>query len=209
MKILIVQFDDRPFEELGKRLSLVNQNAAYAKLRGYDHIFHTTLGEHVASYWGKVFVTEHYLRNGYDIVAWLDTDAVVHDNTQRIEDYFAGDEAFVYAPDSPPWHGPFNAGVFFSKGIRGLQLMQEWASHYRPDMWEKESGKWRCKSPEWSGPFYEQGAFYINLLPKYRDTGVLKQCSWKVLQSPYPQPESFIVHFAGEHLINILIYLRS
>jgi hypothetical protein len=30
-----------------------------------------------------------------------------------------------------------------------------------------------------------------------------------LLQSPYPQPESFTVHFAGEHKINVLIYLRT
>ncbi len=209
MKTIIVQFDDRPFEELGKRLTLVKQNAEYARSHGYTHVFHTNAGNYVASYWAKVFLAEHYLRQGYDIVAWLDTDAVVHDSSQKIEDYFSDDQAFVYAPDSPPWHGPFNAGVFFCRGADGLRIIQEWASHYRHDMWEKQDGKWRCKSPEWSGPFYEQGAFYINLLPKYDRSGLLRRCHWKVLQSPYPQPESFIIHFAGEHIINILIDLRS
>jgi hypothetical protein len=207
--VLIIQFDDRPLAELGRLNELIKKNNDYAKHHGYDHKFLNSIGNGVASYWAKVFVTEYYLRSEYDIVMWLDTDAVIHNFDFRLTDLFLENEVFVFASDSPPWHGPFNAGVFLCKGERGRQLMEEWKSYYQPDLWFQENGKWICKSDQWSDAAYEQGAFYRNLLPKYGSSGLLRSYSWKILQSPYPQPESFTVHFAGEHKINVLIYLRT
>ena len=209
MRVLIVQFDDRPKEEIGRLAELVGKNRDYARKYGYDYKFLNSIGTGVASYWAKVFIAEYFLRDEYDIVMWLDTDAVIHNFDISLTDFFLGDEVFIYAPDSPPWHGPFNAGVFICKGERGRQLMDEWKSYYPPNMWFQENGKWKCKSDQWSDSAYEQGAFYRNLLPKYAESGLLRKCSWKLLQSPYPQAESFIVHFAGEHKINVLIYLRT
>ncbi len=129
------------------------------------------------SYWAKVFVTEYDLRSEYDIVMWLDTDAVIHNFDFRLTDLFLENEVFVFASDSPPWNGPFNAGVFLCKGERERQLMEEWKSYYQPDLWFQENGKWICKSDQWSDAAYEQGAFYRNLLPKYGFNGLLRSYS--------------------------------
>jgi hypothetical protein len=209
MKVLITQYDNRPQIELGAFIDLVNQNSEYAKRYGYEYIFINSVNLQISPYWTKVFIVEHYMKYGYDIVMWLDTDAVIHNFDIKIEELFTDNEVFIFSPDSPPWNSPFNAGVFICKGIRGRELMEEWKSYYPSDLWFESNGKWHCKSDKWSDSAYEQGAFRLNLLPKYANSGLLKSYSWEFLQSPYPQPESFTVHFAGEHKINILIYQRT
>jgi hypothetical protein len=210
MKIVIVQFDDRDVKELGVMQYLILRNAAYAKKHNYDHVFLQSINADIPPFWAKVFLASAYMAAGYDMVVWLDSDAVIHDDSKTLEEFFAGEQAFGYAPDNPLWGGPFNAGVFFCKGASAKELLTAWMSHYNPSMWEKIDGKWRCKSPAWSGPEYEQGAFIEKILPAYADTGLLKKYDWEEIQSPYPLANSFILHFASiVYKYNIPIYLNT
>jgi len=60
---LIVQFDDRPKEEIGRLAELVGKNRDYARKYGYDYKFLNSIGTGVASYWAKVFIAEYFLRD--------------------------------------------------------------------------------------------------------------------------------------------------
>lgn len=209
MKIAIVQFDSRPPDALGFLAPLVLRNSHYAKQHGYEHFFVSRLGMDIPPFWAKPHVVMFYLKSGYDIVLWLDTDAVVHDLAMPVTRFFVGDEVFIYASDNPVWRSPFNAGVFICKGIVALDLMLEWAALYQPDQWEKHENDWRCRDARWAGPAYEQGSFAINILPKYGQSGLFKQLPWEVLQSPFPVDNSFTLHFAERFKANIRVYCAA
>ncbi|MFJ1308553.1 hypothetical protein [Agrobacterium sp. P15N1-A] len=203
MKIAIVQFDSRPLDALGILAPLIVRNSHYAEQQGYEHFFVNRLGIDIPPFWAKPLVVTSYLRSGYDIVLWLDTDAVVHDLSVPVTRFFVGEEVFIYASDNPYWRSPFNAGVFICKGILASELMLEWAALYRPDQWEKHGEQWRCRDARWAGPAYEQGSFVINILPKYGQSVLFKQLPWQVLQSPFPLDNSFTLHFAERFKANI------
>ncbi|PZP48762.1 MAG: hypothetical protein DI595_15135 [Agrobacterium fabrum] len=209
MKIAIVQFDSRPPDALGFLAPLILRNSHYAEQHGYEHFFVSRLGMDIPPFWAKPHVVMFYLKSGYDIVLWLDTDAVVHDLAMPVTRFFVGDEVFIYASDNPVWRSPFNAGVFICKGIVALDLMLEWAALYQPDQWEKHENDWRCRDARWAGPAYEQGSFAIKILPKYGQSGLFKQLPWEVLQSPFPVDNSFTLHFAERFKANIRVYCAA
>jgi hypothetical protein len=209
--VAIVQFDDRNDQELGPLNVLISRNYDYAKEHGYHHVFVRQPEKDFPPYWNKVYLIEKYLSSGFDIVAWLDTDAVIHDFTISIESLFESREAFVFSNCLPIWKvgTPFDAGVFFCKGQFARDLMQEWRSLYPAHLWEKQGNKWVCRDNRWAGPAYEQGVFAEKLFPKYRSSPFFKQVSWKKLQNPYPLKDSFTLHFAQSFRINCFLYLND
>lgn len=209
MKIAIVQFDNRPLDTLGYLTPLIIRNAQYAKQQGYEYFFINRLGIDIPPFWAKPLVVMSYLQSGYEIVLWLDTDAVVHDLAIPLPRFFVADEVFIYAPDNPVWRSPFNAGVFMCRGSLAFDLMSEWAALYRADQWERHEDQWRCRDSRWAGPAYEQGSFVINILPKYDQSGLFRQLPWEVLQSPFPVPSSFTLHFAERFKANIGVYCAA
>jgi hypothetical protein len=210
-RVAIVQFDDRPSENLGPLNALVARNALYARMHGYTHEFSRHLERDVPVYWNKIFLVDRFLNAGYDIVAWLDSDAVIHDFSVPIETLFEKDESFVFASDLPIYTqiSPINAGVFFIKGDFGRALMREWLALYPAQLWKKIDGKWNYQDHAWAGAAYEQGSFAETLLPKYAGTPAFRQLSWKKLQSPYPQKDSFTLHFPNKLRMNCLLYLNQ
>jgi hypothetical protein len=209
-KVAIVQFDDRSDAVLGPMRRLIDRNAAYAAARGYTHVLATKPAHDIPIFWNKVHVIAEHLANGFDCVAWLDSDAVVHDFSLDIPALFDGEQAFVFAGDLPVWQriSPFNAGVFFVKGASGLALMREWQALYPAHLWRKQGAEWICPEQPWAGPAYEQGAFAEKLVPKFAASGLLKQLPWQALQSPYPLPQSLTLHFQNSFRANFLLYLK-
>lgn len=210
-KVAIVQFDDRSDEALGPLLNLVRRNEAYADERGYRHIFVRSHDNAVPVFWHKVSLIEQVLAEGFDHVAWLDTDAVVHDFTLSIENLFTGPERMIFSGDLPiyPVPLPFNAGVFFCRGEGARELMQEWRALYPSHLWRKTVGQWNFKEHVWAGPAYEQGSFAEKLIPKYAGATDFRRLSWRQLQSPYPVPESLTLHFANMFRPNCYLYLNA
>src|SRR5580704_5371669 len=169
-KVAIVQFDDRPDEMLGPLPALVARNARYARMHGYTHEFGRHPEQDMPPYWNKIFLLQRVFQAGFDIVAWLDTDAVIHDFSLPIESLFEKDEGFIFAGDLPIYNrvSPINAGVLFFKGEFGRGLLAEWATLYPAHLWKKRAdGKWDFEAHVWAGPAYEQGSFAEKLLPKY------------------------------------------
>ena len=210
MKITIIQFDSRPMDRLGLMPLLLQKNHAYAARHGYDYRFVSQREYDLPVYWIKPKLCRQVLEAGSDIVAWIDTDAVVHDADRRIEDLFEGDEIMVGAPDNPAWPQPFNAGVFFVKaaGGAGVALMDRWSALFVGTAWTKTDTAWVCEDV-WAGPSYEQGAFNLHLLEELTGLGALRLTDWRTLQSPYPMEGAFTLHFAGHLKLNLPAYLSG
>ena len=209
MRIAIIQFDNRPVGELGLMPFLVERNRDYAKRHGYDHFFLTQPVFDLPAYWQKPSLLKRFMDGGYDHVAWLDTDAVVHDLDRRIEGLFAGREAMVAAGDNPFWDAPFNAGVVFARReTGGGELMGRWAALFPKAAWTRTEAAWVCRE-EWAGTSFEQGAFNTHLLETERDTGGLRLADWSELQSPFPLAQSFTLHFAGPFKANLPAYVTA
>ena len=210
-KVAILQFDDRSDEALGPMRHLVARNAAYAAERGYAHIFVRNHYNAVPVFWHKVDLIERHLAESFEYVAWLDTDAVVHDFSLSIESLFTGPEMMVFSGDLPiyPEPLPFNAGVFFCRGESARELMAEWRALYPSRLWHKQAGQWNFQEHVWAGPAYEQGSFAEKLFPKYAGTPAFRTLSWRQLQSPYPLPESLTLHFANMFRPNCYLYLNA
>jgi hypothetical protein len=211
VKVTVLQFDNRPAEVLGSMTRFLDRNRAYAGAQGYDYRFLKDQDVDLPVYWLKPYLVRRALEDGADIVAWIDTDAVVHDLSRRVEDLFDGPEIMVAAPDNPFWASPFNAGVFFVKaaGGAGAELMARWSALFAGTAWTRTPTAWICQD-EWAGPSYEQGAFAAHLLTPLQASGALKLVDWEVLQSPMPVPtgESFTLHMAGGFKANLPGYLE-
>jgi len=202
VKVAIVQYDNRSDQDLGAMGDLIKINADYAKKHGYSHTFDRAVYE-LPPYWIKVLIVLDALNQGFDIVLWIDSDAVVHDRERKIETFFEGDELFVYSSDCGTWPEVFNAGIFFVKQ-KGKYLIEEWKALYDENMWFKEPEYWRHCVGRWAGEAFEQGSFIDNIIPKHEK--VLKKIDWRIIQTPYPIDESFIVHFAGQFRSNSGMY---
>jgi hypothetical protein len=209
-KVAIVQFDDRPDNVLWPLNALMARNAQYAKAHGYHYEFSRQTETDIPPHWNKIFLVERFLGAGYDIVAWLDSDAVVHDFSIAIESLFEKDTGFVFSSDLPIWRAesPINAGVFFARGEFGRTLMREWGALFPAPLWRKKDNTWNFAEHAWAGPAYEQGAFSEKLLPRYKGPA-LRQLPWQILQSPYPQPGAFTLHFPNHLRANSLLYLHQ
>jgi len=207
VKVAVVQFDTRPPEKLGELMALVRRNREYAVRHGYDHHFIDRAPFDLPVYWQKPSLCRRFLEAGYDLVLWLDTDAVAHDLDGRVEKLFVGDETMVAAGDNPLWSSPFNAGVFAIRGPRGLALMERWAALFAGTAWTRTETAWICRE-EWAGPDFEQGAFSRHLAPQLTKAGALRLLDWSILQAPFPLPGAFSLHFAGVFKANIPAYLN-
>jgi hypothetical protein len=210
VKVTVLQFDNRPAEALGAMTQLLARNRAYAERQGYDYRFLRLQDVDLPIYWLKPYLVRRALEDGADLVAWLDTDAVVHDLDRRIEPLFAGPEIMVAAPDNPFWSAPFNAGVFFVRaaGGGGAALMARWSALFAGTAWTRTPTAWICQD-EWAGPSYEQGAFVAHLLGPLGAAGDLRLVDWQVLQSPVPVDGAFTLHMAGGFRANLAPYLQT
>ena len=208
-RVAILQYDDRSDSQLGPLRVLVARNEDYAARQGYAHFFIRTPERDLPPHWLKVHLIDRLLREGFDMVAWLDTDAVVHDPRLSIPALFEGEAAFVFAGEPPIWAkpSPFNAGVFFCKGDAARALISAWLALYPAPLWKKQDGEWNHRDHVWAGPAYEQGAFVEQLLPRHAADPALRALSWRRLQSPFPLPESLTLHFPNVLRPNAMVYL--
>jgi len=209
-RVALIQFDDRSDQALGPLLHLVRRNADYCAGHGYVHAFIRSHDNEVPVFWHKVSLIERFLAD-HEFVAWLDTDAVVHDFSFDIERLFYGPEMMIFSGDLPIYPVPlkFNAGIFLCRGAAAARLMAEWRALYPARVWRKTAGLWNFQEHVWAGPAYEQGSFAETLYPRYAGTPAIRELSWRQLQSPYPLPESLTLHFANMFRPNAILYLNA
>jgi hypothetical protein len=206
LRVAVLQFDTRPPEQLGELLVLVARNREYAARHGYDHHFIDHAPHDLPVYWQKPSLCRDMMLSGYDLVLWLDTDAVIHDQARAAESLFTGAEIMVASGDNPLWASPFNAGVFAVRGGSGAALMERWAALFAGAAWTRSETAWTCQG-EWAGPDFEQGAFVRELADELVRNGQLRLLDWRALQAPFPLPGAFALHFAGVLKANLPAYL--
>lgn len=206
-KVALVQYEDRDDRLL---LELVALNARYCERWGYEHVFIRRVSADIPPWWVKCFVLLEVLKKGYDIVAWLDSDAVVHDQERSVDSVFVGPESMVHSSDPPAWANPsvFNAGVLFFRGTAdAVSLMEQWCASLDLSRWRKEDGQWMTDGP-WAGADYEQGAFVSRVMPMWAMRGVIATRPWQELQSPWVTAQSYCLHFANYSRPNAGFYLN-
>ena len=209
---LIIQYDNRILNNDFKQL--ININKAYCKKFNYDHIYLYDKFK-LSPYWVKVYLVNYFLKFGkYRGILWLDTDATIHNLDIKLDDLLIDNKSFYGAPDNKVWDSPFNSGVFLVlNNDIGKSIMKDWLNLYDANKWYIEDDKWKTLDKWANGEAYEQGAFCINILPKYKDDIHLFESSY--LQSFYSDIlkdntlKPFTLHFAGGYKKEIPFYLSS
>ena len=189
----IVQYDNRELSDDYKKL--VERNREYCKKHNYTHIYVNEGYKEFPPYWRKVALVRNLLKeNLYAGILWLDTDACMYNMDRRLET-FIEDKYHFYKTDDYMDVSEFCAGVWLVMNSEtGLKIMDEWLGYYKMANWRKNNSKnkWNTNA-QWAGPVYEQGAFFTNIIPKYRD--VIKDLPRDEYQATEYKPGVFIVHF--------------
>ena len=123
--------------------------------------FKTREKERMPVYWEKVFRVNETMKahQKCDIVAYLDSDAVIRKKHVDFFDKRMGDKHALVSGDE--WHD-MNAGVWAVRNTReGNEIMDNWETLYGSSTGWKQTkdGKWKCKGCLWGGSQYEQGSF--------------------------------------------------
>lgn len=221
MTIYLVQYDSRG-RDIPELAPLFRINQGYCERHGYTYTFYPTSHDRdYPPYWVKVKAVMSALEEGAAYVAWVDSDAVVHDLERTIESFFAKAKGkdVIITPDPPVYGSPFCAGNFLVRNTSASRaIMKKWWEAYDSGAWARDpnSGEWECvyQSPrcDWAGPQYEQGAF-INLFLERkcpeRSKILIKHYSlmnwWCFKACRYGKP--FILHFMGDHKQDIPDYI--
>lgn len=160
MKCLIYQYDDR-----GDIYGVSSINKSYADKHGYDYIFFTKYYDNIPVYWQKTFIARDYLEK-YDIIFYLDSDALIHYKENPLEYYLEG-KTIALSYDLVLHL--FIAGAFIIRNNNiSKKILDRWCKYYDPRVWKENNGKLYTKS-YYSGLEYEQGSFGLLILPEYKE----------------------------------------
>jgi len=207
MKILILQYDNRPSIRPLDKLTDINKK--YAVRHNYEYLFITRKMD-IPMYWIKVFLLKELIGQ-YKAIMWMDTDAVIHNFEAKIEWFGRYNKSMILTPDMPPYQSPFCAGVFIIRNDHyGVKILNEWTEIYKDvqKYWTNIGTHWHCNDV-WAGPAYEQGSF-VSIMQKYREN--IESISYHILQAPsdeHIQKTTFSMHFAGVNKKHIGTYLQQ
>jgi hypothetical protein len=199
MTCVVIQYENRREDYLEE---LMSYNVDYCRKQGY--VYYRPLQDFdLPPYWIKILLLKQVLLANPEAqyIAWLDSDAVVHDQKRRIESLFPADKDFLIS--YCPWGGgDLNVGAFYIRvNDTTRHLVNDWWNCYTTANWSKVGGKWTCSGP-WAGIDYEQGSFNERVLPRYTDVIATFPSTIFDETSPFPKPETFschFLHFKGTH----------
>ena len=191
MATYVIQYEDRRDDQLEE---LMSYNIEYCRKQGY--IYYRPFEKiDIPPYWIKVLLVKQIMIAHPDVktIAWLDSDAVVHDTARRIETLFPADKDFLIS--YCPWGGEvLNVGAFYIRvNDTTRQLVNDWWNCYTTANWNKVGGRWKCSGP-WAGIDYEQGSFNKTVLPRYPE--VVGKYVYTIFDesAAFPKPETFSCH---------------
>lgn len=152
----------------------------YAKLHGYEFkIIKRYSDLHPA--WEKVFAFQDYLQN-YDVVLWIDIDAIIVKFDKDILSVFTETIAFqalAVEPDKP------NTGVWIMRkcdqSFKFLDYLIDISGSFQTPCWEQDAVRLLLG-------YYE--------LDYSRNTLLLQE-KWNSIHNSVPPEETVIYHFAG------------
>lgn len=161
-KFLFITFDNRLESEY---IKIHNKNLEeYTKYHNYEYKFLTKCTHNV--YWCKIHMVLSELKtNKYDYVVWLDSDTIIRNIHQDINDIInCYDSDIFVGDDNNSNYGIINAGVFIIKCSNiGKQFLQDCIDSL-PEYCKKQNNKLRG---EWAGSCYEQGIMNILIFKSY------------------------------------------
>jgi hypothetical protein len=203
-KILVFQLGSyKVVPEFAELSKLINKK--YCEKYGYDYVYIDHPIDYLPPYWLRVDDLHNYLNdNKYDLVVYLDLDAIFYDFSVSIEqllsyidptnkyDIFIGKDLNVTI---------VNSGVFMFRNTEvGKQIASEWLDMClntkkelvdRCATWIYDNNKWSCPGCKWAGKNYEQGALE-DLWKKYRKYfAVLK---YEFISNMDINVNSFVLH---------------
>lgn len=187
MKYLIYQYDDRG--DLYKISDIIKD---YAQKHNYDYKFFTKYYINIPPYWQKVFIAKDLI-NQYDIIFYIDSDAVIHCKDYPLEYYLdKKDMAISYEFATHK----FNAGAFIIKNTPIMRsMLEKWCSYYDNGKWKNVNGKLKTNS-FYAGIDYEQGSFDKLILTYYKEyINVLYNHIFQNITFIDIPDKTFIIHF--------------
>ena len=224
-KVCLYQFDNRTDEQLGDQALLVQTNAE--RCATSDECSHTFEREEQTEHppwWSKVLLVQKHMEQHpeCDIVAWLDTDAVLNKDPQEL-DKKLGDRHMLISKDLPMWGDDvFNAGAWAVRNTtEGRAIMSDWADTYPKDKWNLTNKRWTClqSAPDlprsekcaWAKEQYEQGCFSLNILPKHK--AAIAHENWNVMNNSCltqdHRNDATVCHFSLDLKRHIPDYMQS
>ena len=188
----VIQYEDRRDDQ---HEELMAYNAAYCRKQGYTY-YRPFERIDIPPCWIKVLLVKQVMVAHPDVqtIAWLDSDAVVHDTARRIETLFPADKDLLLSY-CPLEIGDLNTGVFYIRvNDTTRQVVNDWWNCYTTTSWNKVGGKWTCDGPQ-TGLDYERGAFTEKVLPRYPD--VVGKYVYTIFNESvaFPNPSTFSCHF--------------
>ena len=228
-RLLLVQFDDRPEDELDTRLqSLLARNRRWceARPRCVYSLWQKQLG--LPPYWAKLEAVRRSLKGAApeDTLLWLDTDAAIEQDPRALLLQREPPVSLLITRDMEPWQEqPFNAGVFLLRADDdGRRLLRDWLSVCPRKRWRRDAAQrtgrtedggwewkgWRCEgcnsscvrsNPEHDGEPEFTGFEQGALLQAglHLDPAV-GVADWRLLNCPYPFAPAFVHHYASAWL---------
>lgn len=194
MSVTILQYENRVLDCTEK---LMSRNQLYCERHGYRYVRPTGTYS-MSPYWIKVALVKQWMDSGTDYLAWFDSDAVVHQQSTRIEDLFDKHDMLIsydYGDLRNLGRYVANTGVFlFRVNANTRRLVQEWWNGYKPERWYQVQGTWKTEG-KWAGPDYEQGYFNTTIVPKFHDSIQILDPERLDDQSLFPSAETFSCHF--------------
>lgn len=173
-KGVLLQYDDR---SPTWAIKLIERNKIAACNLEFDHEYlnESEFDETIPPYWRKVFLVDKYLKLGYSFVVWIDSDAVLVNETEFQKCIDIEMKDFSMAFSSNPgilrkeawpfrlWAAPFCAGVFIFKSTEAaFNILKDWKNAFNPSLWSRVEKKWIAVG-NYGGESYEQGSFEVHI----------------------------------------------
>ena len=109
------------------------RHVAYALRHRFDYMaFFGTMMQTEEAFkgaWEKLYMIQQALERGYELIAYIDADAMIADLKADLRDALRKTPFSIGACKHPAHHGHLNAGVlFFRRADRTLQFVNDWLS---------------------------------------------------------------------------------
>lgn len=190
LKIALIGVHDERYEHIGKYAHI--NKRAYAEKHGYDYfLYNYRLDTGRAAYWDKVVALQRHLSD-YDWLFWLDSDALIMNDSIKLESIIDEDYDFITTRDC--LRG-MNSGQFL---IKNTQWSRDFLKLWYSPKYEHTQ----------VAPGFDNGALiqiyqehpkvkeHIKIVPQRLLSSYLQCPGWFNIDGEY-QPGDFVIHFAA------------
>jgi hypothetical protein len=168
----------------------------YAERFGYDLVIGDRHAPGRTPHWGKIILLQELVQE-YDLVLWLDSDAMILNFTMDIAQMLDEDcfQALLMEQHGVRWNP--NTGVWLLRGKdqTTIQFLQDvWETGPQPGPWNEQSAV--IKTMGWGIMPFPKGCKIIEATPYTAKTSWLAP-EWNRIPELYPHVNPIINHWAG------------